>query len=97
MAVKGLLKVFKLLMEDVAVSNFKGRIGIDMSMLIHCVLRVHAQEILLHEDWSSFLSDIHDYLHFVQNWAKDGKVNEIVCVFDGFRDERKLVNSSRSQ
>eukprot|EP00122_Pirum_gemmata_P002733 Pgem_evm1s2465 len=97
MGVKGVLNVFNVLMSEVPVSHFNGTIGIDMSMLIHCILRSHAQEILLHDDWSNFLTSIHNYLHFIQSWAGDGKLNEIICVFDGFRDERKLANASRSQ
>eukprot|EP00121_Abeoforma_whisleri_P004758 Awhi_evm2s4304 len=82
-------------MVSTSLSSISGKIGVDMSMLIHINLNRNARDILLNDDWSGFYTDMKVQLNTIRFWSSVDVVNVVICIFDGLRDERKLVNKAR--
>jgi hypothetical protein len=70
----------------------KDRVGFDVSAVVHPLLRRHAKQICLFQDWTGFDKAVHNNLLRMKRWP----CAEVMGVADGFRLDAKHANAARA-
>ena len=84
------------ILKDATIAAYVGNaplvIGVDGSILVHMVINDSSEDILIRDDWTSFMVAIKEQIDFLKMACPKSR---FIIVLDGHRIGAKLANASR--